>query len=425
MNLATILIAIAPLQNPEPLTLDQALAIAAQNSFVVRSAQRDLDIADQNFREATGQLGPQLFVNGNYTKFNGSSGFSTSDEVKELQSTLTNIIDVTGIAKRGVSAARLLRESARKIYIAQTNAVKQSVRTSFYSVLQAKSLVKVQQDELTASQSRRDNAKLRYEAGALSQFDVLRLETEVKRSEQALVEAKGNYEIAKLRLNDALGKSADTHYEPVDVAESIQTTIGFNEAVTRSNTERPEISARDLAYRSFRQLRIAHEGASLPVFTVGASWTHDLEPIAGQDANSNSAFIQFSAPLYTSGITKARAAKAKAEEEKAKIALEQTKSQVALEIQSAVTLIATTHEAYQVALKGQELAKEALRLAQLRYDEGEGILLDVTTAQSEMTRADSAVVTSRYQYLTAIASLQNAVGSDNVFEPNNTEEIQK
>ena len=45
---------------------------------------------------------------------------------------------------------------------------------------------------------------------------------------------------------------------------------------------------------------------------------------------------------------------------------------------------------------------------------GGGILLDVTTAQAELTRAQAAVVTARYQYLSAVASLQRAIGTDDL-----------
>lgn len=420
MNLLAGLILIAVPQAPQPLTLEAALEIASKSSFVVRSAERDFNIAEQNFRQATGQLGPQVSVGGNYTKFDEASGPSSSSEVKEVSATITNIIDITGIASKGVAAARLQRGAARMEYEARKNQVKNDVRESFYAVLQTKSLVKVQQDELASSLERLENARLRQRAGDLSQFDVLRLETEAKRSEKALVEARGNFEIAKQRLNDTLGRSVETDFDPVDVADADDQTMNFESAVKRANEVRPEIAARSLLHRSLRNIRLAHEGAYLPVFSVGATWTRDLDPSVGQNADSSLAFVQFSAPLYTSGVTRARAAAAKAEEEKAKIALDQTRSRVALEVKSAVTLIETSQESLQVALKGLDLAKEAFRLAQLRYNEGEGILLDVTTAQAELTRADAGVVTSRYQLLTAIAALQKAVGTDDIFQDHTT-----
>jgi outer membrane protein len=100
--------------------------------------------------------------------------------------------------------------------------------------------------------------------------------------------------------------------------------------------------------------------------------------------------------------------------EQAAIRLEQTKLGVSLEVRSALTRLSSARQAYDVAISGLAVATEALRLAQLRFDEGAGILLDVTTAQAESTRAQGAVVTARYQYLSAVAALQKAVGSDDL-----------
>lgn len=409
-------------QVPETLTLDEALKIASQNSFTIRLAERDMFLAEQNYRQVTGQLGPQINLGGNYSYSDSSNSSDPgSKEFKQFQTTVTKIIDITGIAKHGVTASKLLRDAAKQTFLAQTNSVKRTVRTNFFDVLQSNALVSVQQDELKSSADRLKNAKLRFDAGDVSEFDVLRLETEVKRSEQALVESDGNYQIAKQKLNDSIGRDVNIDFVPADVPDDKKSTLPFEVALGKALESRPDVASNELAYDSFRHIRLAHEGASLPVFSVGATWTNTIDPFPGQNANGGQAFVQFSAPLYTSGVTRARASAAKAEEDKAKISLERTKSQVALDVKTAVTQIETSQKSFEVAITGQALAKEALRLAQLRYDEGAGILLDVTTAQSELTRAVAAVVTTRYQYLTAIASLQNAVGIDEVFTTKTTE----
>jgi outer membrane protein TolC len=41
-------------------------------------------------------------------------------------------------------------------------------------------------------------------------------------------------------------------------------------------------------------------------------------------------------------------------------------------------------------------------------------LLDVTTAQAELTRAQAAAVNARYAYLAAVAELQRAIGRDDL-----------
>ena len=125
--------------------------------------------------------------------------------------------------------------------------------------------------------------------------------------------------------------------------------------------------------------------------------------------------------MFDGGITRARTRAAREFEEQAELRLDQTKLSVSLDVRSALTQLETARKAYEVALSGLALARESLRLAGLRYDEQAGILLDVTVAQGELTRAEAAVVTARYQYLTAVAALQRALGTDDLTLPEGVE----
>ncbi|MCH8979794.1 MAG: TolC family protein [Armatimonadetes bacterium] len=417
----------------EPLTIGQAVQEAIGNAFVVRLGEKDVARADQLFREADGLLRPQLNMTGSYTRTDGSgtASFGTPgqggstvgglNEFKQFQVTASNVIDLTGAARNGVVARRLQRDSAQETLNAQVNTVKNLVRSQYFTVLQSVALVTVQQDELLASRERLKNTRVRHEAGAVSKFDVLRLETEEKRSEQALVDAEGNLSLAKQGLNNVLGRPIDTQFDAVDVPEIGAIDTDYGRALKLAYANRPEIRSGEFSFEAFMRIRKLQQGGSLPVITVGATWTRVIDPFPGQKANSAQAFLQFTIPLYTSGVTRARTESARQDEERSRINLEQIKHLVSLDVLNALTKIETASKAYEVALKGRELATESLRLAQLRYDEGAGILLDVTTSQTELTRAQGSVVTAKYQYLTAVASLQAATGTDDLTAPKGAE----
>lgn len=423
---------LAGIQWAEPLTIDQAVQAAISNAFAVRLGQKDVARADQLFREAGGLLKPQLNMVGSYTRTDGSgtASFGTPgqggstvgglNEFKQFQVTASNIIDLTGTARNGVVATRLQRDAAQETLNAQVNTVKNLARSQYFQVLQAVALVTVQEDELRAARERLRNTRIRHEAGDVSKFDVLRLETEEKRSEQALVDAEGNLSLAKHGLNNVLGRPIDTEFDPVDVPEFGAIDTDYGRALKLAYANRPEIRSGEFSFEAFMRFRKLQQGGSLPIVTVGATWTRVIDPFPGQAASSAQAFLRFTIPLYTSGVTRARVESARQDEEQSRINLEQIKHLVSLDVLNALTQIETASKAYEVSLKGRELAKESLRLAQLRYDEGAGILLDVTTAQSELTRAQGSVVTAKYQYLTAIAALQGAVGKDDL-TPNGVE----
>jgi outer membrane protein TolC len=98
--------------------------------------------------------------------------------------------------------------------------------------------------------------------------------------------------------------------------------------------------------------------------------------------------------------------------EQAQIQLDQLKLAAALEVRQALSRLASANEALLTALKTEELAREGLRLAQLRYDESVGILVDVTTAQAQLTSASLSASIARFSALTALAELNRALGAD-------------
>ena len=410
----------------ESLTLEQAVQIAVDNAYSVQLSESDFERAGQRYREADGLLGPQVNLVGSYTRTDGSGtasfGSPTNgggtvsglNEFKQFQVTATKILDITGSARNGVVAAKLQRDAAQEALNSELNSIKNQVRSQYFRVLQADALVRVQSAELVAAKQRLKNAEVRHAAGDLAKYDVLRLETESKRSEQALVVAEGDLETTKQGLNSLLGRAIDIEFSVVDLVDLPVSDLSFQEAMKLAEAHRPEIRSREYSLESFERLRKLQQGGSLPTFTIGAQWTRVIDPFPGQKASSAQAFLQFSIPLYNSGTSQAKVGAARQDEELARISLEQTKQLVSLDVKGAITQLETSRKAYAVAQQGLELAREALRLAQLRYDEGAGILLDVTTSQSELTRAEGSVVTAKYQYLTAVAALQRACGTDDL-----------
>lgn len=412
----------ATVAGPTDLTLDDAVQIALDNAYAIRIAQSQADQAKANQGAAAGALRPQLNGQGQYTRLAegvsnsfGGSGFggSTSDS-KQLNLTLTQLIDVFGVSRSTVEAARFQKLSSEMGVETQQNEIKSLVRTQFFKVLQTRSLIQVQDDEVKSAKQRLANAIVKEAAGDVSHFDVIRLQTELKRSEQALLSAKSDHKLARNGLNSLLGRAIDTEFDPVDVPAMDGEVIDPQDAIALAYELRPEVRSGGYLVQAADKLVEFEKGGLKPKVSVSAQYSRVIDPAPGQVVQSLFGIFTISFPLWDSGITRSRVTSARAARDQAALRLDQTKQNVELEVRNAITQLETAREAYEVATSGKEVAAEAFRLAQLRYDEGAGILLDVTTAQTELTRAQSAVVTARYQVLSAIAALQRAVGRDDL-----------
>ena len=60
---------------------------------------------------------------------------------------------------------------------------------------------------------------------------------------------------------------------------------------------------------------------------------------------------------------------------------------------------------------GAQQAEEAYRLANVRYKNGIGTILDVVNAQAQLAQARSNLVNAQYDYQTSLAQLTRAIGS--------------
>ena len=177
---------------------------------------------------------------------------------------------------------------------------------------------------------------------------------------------------------------------------------------------RAELKQAELGIKALEQARIADERAGRPSLSLQGFYSQTVNPTGFSPKSNASIGANITIPIVTSGLIQANAATAKAREERAKVLLEQAQLSVALEVRAALTQWETSLAEYKTASKNEELAREALRLANLRYDEQQGILLDVIVAQADLTAAESGVVNARTQLHIAYAALQKAVGRDDL-----------
>ncbi len=422
----------------DPLSLDDALQIARQNSFAVRTAQVRVDKANDLVRAARGALGFNLSVNAAYSRFEGSVGGGsgsgstsgsttrengssssapTVNDSKTASVTLSQVFDLGRGLRSAVEAARFSLSAEQAGLDSASSDLDLAVRNAYLDVLLTRALVRVQRDALKAESARLEKARLRQRAGAIPPFDVLRLENEVKQTERALVEAEGAFETSKQALNNALARAIETPFEPVELAAVPAVPPDPTPLVAIAVQRRGEARQAEFQVRSLGKVADTNRRGLDPSLVVSATHNRVIDPFPGQKDNGTIGTIAVQWPIFDSGVTRALVQSALRDQTAAEIGREQLVLGIALEVRSAHTRLVTAQKSLAVAEDGLKLAREALRLAELRYDEGAGILIDVTQAQADVTAAEGGVENARSEYFKAYAALQRGVGSDSLESP--------
>jgi len=399
------------------LTIEEAMRIAETNAFSVRVAKSSVERTRQQVNEVKGNLGPQVRVNNTYTRFDKEIKQQGSVvrpfEQTETQLVLRMPVDITGILKRGLAASSIAVKVAEANLDSEKNDLRFSVRADYYQVLQAQAQVKVFEEALDSARKRLRNTELEYEAGSKAKVDVLRFQTQVQQAEADLIAAKNGLSLARNAFNNTLGRPIETPFELVEEV-NLPAVAQDEKALTETAVKnRSELRAFRYNAEVLKNVRIAEERGMLPSLDFSAIHSRNWNTGgAGSQDQTTFGQITLSIPAWDDGITRARVKQARQDEEQNKIRTEQTELAISLEIRQATTNLANAKARWDVAKKQVEFATETFRLANVRYEAGEGIPLEVTDAQAELTRARVQMVAATYDYLTTYAQLQRALGTD-------------
>lgn len=399
----------------EPMSLDKAIELATQNAFSVRIAESNVEKAKRRIDEIRGNLGPRLTGNGSYTRFDRENqGRGIEDKSASLSVSMP--LDLFGVTKRGLRGSERSLDAAKETLEASKRDLALSVRRAFYNVLQAEAQVGVAQETKDRAIARLKNAQAQFAAGAIAQIDVLRLETAVSQAETELLTAQNAVQLSHQTFNNTLARPIDTavSLKGVDGTPTAELT---EEQLTKIAWEnRHELRAIRHQMAFLAAVRETQEGGMTPTLSLSAVHSRSFNG-SSLSNRQTSGTLAVSIPIWDSGITRAKVKQARQDELQAKTQLEQAELGIALEVRQARTNLTNALNRLAVAKRQVELAAETYRLAQIKFEAGEGIPLEVTDAQTELTRARTNEVVALYDAYRAYAELQRAIGRDTISEP--------
>ena len=401
------------------LTLDEALSIAYQNAYSVKTALSQLEKTRQQVNEARGHLGPQVSLGASDTFYSPgiqTSGPSGAPQTSARQTTASVAlpVDISGNIGLALRAARAAVSSQLdNVESARLN-LRKDVRKAYYSVLQASEVVRVDQQALASAEQRLKDTQAQFRAGTAAKVDVLRAQVQVSSAKIDFSSAERNVTLAKQAFNSTLSRPIETAVELASVSDVPPVQSNAQVLADAAQKYRPDLMSLRETARVLELSTKAQEGGLKPTLSLSAEVQRNYSPAAGSRVSQTVGVIALNWPIFDSGITRAKVKEARQDELQTQIAIEQLGLGISLEVRSALTNLKTASEKLGLAAEQVMVAEEAFRLSNVRRDAGEGILVEVIDAQTDLTRARVALVNTRYDYLSAYADLQKAVGVDQI-----------
>lgn len=286
-------------------------------------------------------------------------------------------------------------------------------QTAYYNVLRSEGQRDVAQSAVDTAQESLRVARAQFEAGTLPKFDMTRAEVDVANRQQTLISAANAVNVNKALLLNVMGvdPTKPVNVQPVTVSAE-QFTTPIEQSVNTALTQRPEMAVAEANVRLQQRSVSFAKRERLPGLALDANY----------DYNANASFFQpnktswvvglnLTFPLYQGGAIKARVDQAQSDEAAAQAALEQAKVDVALQVISTILDLNDAYQRIQTAEQNVKQAEEALRLAQVRYQSGISLQVEVSDAQTALTQARTNFVNATYDYATALARHRRATAT--------------
>jgi outer membrane protein TolC len=410
-------------QKPLELTFDSSVKLALEKSPLVRMAEQQVVKAAGSVTTARAGKGPQLEASATHTRMGPIATFTipfgTQLETIQLgtpKATLGKIslvqpIDIWGVINAAESAAEFNLLSQRFALEAARQKITQGVQSGFLGALRSQALQRVVEEGLQAADEHVRIARAHFEAGTAPHFDVLRAEVQAASFRQNLVVATNAIKLATAALNKIIGLDVSTPLAFKEPPAAEPAVPVLEPALEEAARQRPEIlQSLVIEKAAAKGVYLAKAGLK-PTFGILADLNINLNAIAlGAQSRTWDVSAALSLPLFDSGATRGKVKSARADLQSAKLATEDTKRQVDLEVTQARIGMQDAAERLSTARKDVEQAREALRLANVRYQAGVATAVEVTDAEVALTQSRTNEVNATYDYMQARAQFDRALG---------------
>ncbi len=415
------------LQGNQPITLAQALELARRNNRDLQVSLLELERNRAALREAQAALLPTLDLSTDITR---SQSAASQLELKQRE-------QQTGIAQPGDEAGtsftgqaqlsyniytsgrvqanvRAAEEQVRFNELAvetQSEEIRLNVATEYYNLQQADEQVRIAQSAVQNSEASLRDAEALERAGVGTRFDVLRSQVNLANAQQDLTNARSQQSIARRRLATRLSLPQAVNIsaaDPVQLAGLWNPTL--EQSIVLAFQNRPELQ-QQLAQRNIsEQQRRQALGELGPQVSLVASYNLlDQFDDGVSITDGYSLGVRATLNLYDGGAARARAAQSRANIAIAETQFAEQRNQIRFQVEQAYSTQQSSLENVQTANTALEQAREALRLARLRFQAGVGTQTDVINSENDLTRAEGNRVTAILDYNRALAQLQRSV----------------
>lgn len=420
----------------ERLTLKESLNIAINNNLDLEAKIKDLDIAEDNLKQAQNKKRPNLDLNTTYTQVDetrAAKGMASEQKLTggiKLQQVLFSEDANANIEIK----EKLYKQQKLQLKQEKLDLVLETIK-SYINTLKARADIRLQEENVKLTKDNLNIARTKHEIGATGPADIYRWESQQSVELSRLSETESQLKMVKDNLKRTLNLplTADIRLEEVSTADISQKLVDkfdvknpwelediSSRLIKESIKNSPEIAGLDylieVKEREYlmkkRKFYLPQVGLSAQYDTYLEEW--GIDGPAGVDAHGEDEWsigIQASFPLYDGGDKQVELAKVEKEIEQLKKKKESLLKKVEQNLRNKVIAANTEYRKNKYSQEAVNTAYKSLELVRDAYSKGLVSISELLDAQSAVITAKRQEFLTNYNYLIAVAEVQRALGN--------------
>jgi outer membrane protein TolC len=403
-------------ETAQGLSLKETILIAFANNKDIQIQEREISVARANILDARSKFLPQINLEGSYTRRdkvlsqNIFTGYYNDNKVGLL---MNQSVYTGGENMANLKTAQLGLKVQEETLRAKKLDVEFDVKRLYYGLMLAYETERIARETLEQAKAHYQDVKDKLSEGTASRFDALQSEVQVSLLIPNLVKASNDINLIKAELNKVLSRKVDASVE-------VEEKLGYSHLETNEDRflkaaylNKPEMTLKALGVDINKwTIQMAKSGYR-PQIDIGVDYSYrsnSLANIISSTRNNWNAGVSLNIPIFEGFSTKAKVDAAKARYSQAILDKENLADQIAVDIRRACLDLREAETIINSQKDNVGEAREALRIAEVRYDNGVGTNLDVLDAQVSLSQIQLNLANGIYDYLMAEAYLRRSLG---------------
>lgn len=402
----------------QPIALEEAIELAYRNNEELRIVELQLERSREGLRAEQALLYPTVDLSGGLQTSNQTTFGQNDETLTSLTGRVRTDYDL-GLSGERSARIQAAEEQVRlaELAVEQTREqLRLDTTTDYYAVQEASEQIRINQAFLTEAEENLRITRIRENVGVGTRFDVLRAEVQVANARQNIIQAQSQRDIAQRQLSRRLNIPPSITVTTLGVEVVGTWPLTLEESIVLAYQNRAELeqflTERDLN-EAQRQVAVAGRRPRLGVFAQ-----YDLQSLldapVGAATSTDSGFAlgaQLTWRIFDGGASRARAAQSELDTRVDEFEFENARNLIRTQVEEAYYTLQANLANIDTATLAVAQARQALDLANLRFEAGVGTQTEVLNATSELTQAEGNLVRAKLDYNRALARLERAVSN--------------